>query len=66
MRELESATIDSRSGELQQRVTRARVEYRKLLEFDGLSEPLWIGRALLPIRRAQESRGRDLEYEWKM
>src|SRR5439155_26000420 len=35
---------------VQQRVTRARVEYRKLLEFDGLSGPLWIRRVLVELR----------------
>src|SRR6266566_5152638 len=50
MGELKSTTFDSRSGELQQRVTRARVGYRKLLRFDGLSGPLWIRRVLVELR----------------
>jgi hypothetical protein len=37
--------------ELQQRVTRPRVDARKLLEFNGLTVPLWIRRVLV---RAQE------------
>src|SRR6266849_9295765 len=40
-----------RTVKLQQRVTQPRVDARKLLEFKGLTGPLWIRRVLV---RAQE------------
>ena len=50
MCERSSATSGIRNAELQQRVTRARSEYCKLLKFTGLEGPLWIRRAWLDRR----------------
>src|SRR6266702_3311450 len=56
------ATSSTQASQLQQRVTRARVEYCKLLEFDRLSGTLWIRRVLVRAQEGQlEARYHD---EW--
>src|SRR6266516_2902878 len=61
-RDQTSATPRTNCAELQQRVTRPRVEYCKLLGFSRLLGPLWIRRVLVRAQEGQlEARYHD---EW--
>src|SRR5216683_2958972 len=52
-RDRTSATLRMHCADLQQRMTRARSEYSKLLEFSRLNGPLWIRRLLVRSQEGQ-------------